>query len=170
MTSKTKTVEQKQEEQGEFMSDEDNAVITDFLTFMNKSVSPYHAVQSCIEMLGDSFQRLDERDEWKVPLKAGRYYFTRNQSTICAFVVPPKWRPGNGFTIMGAHTDSPVFRVKPKSKKVKQETLCVGVESYAKAHKSTQLHMYTFVCTNHTIHTCTQNTAVVYGTHGLTVI
>ena len=30
---------------------------------------------------------------------------------------------------MGAHTDSPVFRVKPISKKTKENYLMVGVES-----------------------------------------
>jgi len=43
---------------------------------------------------------------------------------------PKKFKAGNGFTIMGAHTDSPCFRTKPISKKTKEGYLMLGVEKY----------------------------------------
>ena len=50
------------------------------------------------------FQRLSETSEWQ--LKAGgRYYFTRNLSTLVAFAVGADYKPVSGFHMVGAHTD-----------------------------------------------------------------
>ena len=42
--------------------------------------------------------------EWDLA-KGGKYYFTRNKSTVIAFVVGGKYTPGNGFNLVAAHTD-----------------------------------------------------------------
>jgi len=102
------------------------------VSFINASPSPFHAVAACVAVLEKAgFAKLDETDnaDWS-KLDAGSYYFTRNQSTVFAFIKPKKFKPGNGFTIVGAHTDSPCFRVKPISKKKKEKYLMVGVEKY----------------------------------------
>jgi len=75
------------------------------------------------------FKALSERDNWKLEPN-GKYYFTRNQSTLIAFAVGGKWKPGNGFVIAAAHTDSPVLKVKPISRVCKHGYLQVGVEPY----------------------------------------
>lgn len=63
------------------------------------------------------FKELDESLPWEPIIEpGGRYYFTRNQSTIVAFAVGQKAGLGSGFHVVGAHTDSPCLKLKPISK------------------------------------------------------
>eukprot|EP01083_Nonionella_stella_P030117 82661_1 len=117
----------------EFITKEQRAIAEGLVSYINASPSPYHAVQSAVQILEKAnFKPLDETDTTQAwtNLAPGNYYFTRNQSSIIAFIKPKKFVAGNGFTILGAHTDSPCFRVKPISKKTKENYLMVGVEKY----------------------------------------
>ncbi|KAK3040614.1 hypothetical protein RJ639_026935, partial [Escallonia herrerae] len=75
------------------------------------------------------YEQVSEREEWS--LQPGKkYFFTRNYSTIVAFAVGKKYVAGNGFFIIGAHTDSPCLKLKPASKVSKAGYLEVGVQTY----------------------------------------
>lgn len=81
------------------------------------------------------FTEISERTNWSengVLQRGQKYFLTRNGSSIIAFGVGGKWQPGNGISIVGAHTDSPCLRVKPVSKKntAKGGYIQVGVETY----------------------------------------
>ncbi|KAI0103092.1 peptidase [Hypoxylon sp. NC0597] len=104
----------------------------DFLDFVNASPTPYHAVRSSIERLEKAgFTPIKERDNWSSTLRpGGKYYMTRNGSTIVAFAIGAKWKPGNPIAMLGAHTDSPCLRIKPVSKKNGVGFMQVGVETY----------------------------------------
>jgi len=102
--------------------------------FIEQSPSPFHAVTAGIDMLEKSgYTRIKETDDpaWKALKPGDKRYFTRNQSTLGCFAIGGNWKPGNGFTVLAAHTDSPVLRLKPKSRKgCKEGFHQLGVQTY----------------------------------------
>ncbi|TFK55786.1 aspartyl aminopeptidase [Heliocybe sulcata] len=105
---------------------------TRFLNFVNASPTPFHAVHNAALRLEKAgFRKIREKDDWEKDLTAGgKYYFTRNQSSLLAFTIPQKWKQGAGVSIVATHVDSPNLRVRPISKRTKEGYLQVGVETY----------------------------------------
>ena len=72
----------------------------DFLSFLNASCSHFHAVQEAKTLLSKAgFKEVLEVDSWQLH-PAGKYYFTRNGSTIIAFTVGGAYKQGQGFTVL----------------------------------------------------------------------
>ncbi|KAG0149459.1 hypothetical protein CROQUDRAFT_105001 [Cronartium quercuum f. sp. fusiforme G11] len=107
-------------------------LVEKFLNFINQSPTPFHAVANAVKRLESAgFRRLKEKEDWKGELqKGGKYFVTRNQSSIIAFAVGGAYEAGNGMAIVGCHTDSPCFKIRPVSKRTKMGYLQVGVETY----------------------------------------
>jgi len=103
-----------------------------FVQFVNASPTPFHAVQNAILRLEKAgFRKIHEVDEWEKDIKeGGKFFFTRNQSSLLAFTIPHQWKPGDGVSIVATHIDSPNLRVRPISKRAKEGYLQVGVETY----------------------------------------
>lgn len=83
-------------------------------------------------MLASGFKYISESEDWSGKLQAGgKYFTTRNQTSIVAFAIGKAYDPSkNGFNITAAHTDSPCLKVKPVSKISGAGFLQVGVECY----------------------------------------
>lgn len=94
----------------------------DLIDFLYKSPSAYQAVETIKERLDkDGFVELKEADTWKL-VSEGKYYVTKNDSALIAFKVGTEDVENSGFKIIGAHTDSPGFRVKAKPEMVSEKT------------------------------------------------
>lgn len=89
----------------------------ELMEFLNRSVVNFYAVDTVRHRLElEGFVRLDPRDAWTLE-KGGRYYMTKNDSAIFAFVVGES-DASEGYRIISAHSDSPGFRVKPNAEMV----------------------------------------------------
>ena len=90
------------------------------LSHFTNSPTPFHNVANLCTMLGEGWVKLNELDKWEGAIvPGGKYYYTRNTSTLVAFIVGGSYAastPG-GFKVIGGHTDSPNLRIKPCSKK-----------------------------------------------------
>lgn len=108
----------------------DVTIVGDMLNFLNESWTPFHATAEVKrQLLKAGFQQLNEEQEWAVQ-PGGRYFFTRNMSSIFAFAIGKKYEVGNGFHVVAAHTDSPCPKLKPVSAASKAGFLNVGVQTY----------------------------------------
>ena len=93
-----------------------NAISKNLLSFIKNSPSPFHSIASIKKVLKrEGFIELNESSEFKIDL-AGKYYVTRNDSSIIAFKVG-ELLDNYSFNIVASHSDSPSFKVKPVDRK-----------------------------------------------------
>lgn len=86
----------------------------ELIDFIYECPSAFHAVLSVKNtLLEKGFIELKEEEAWKLN-KGGKYFTTKNDSAIITFVVGKGNIEENGFKLIGAHTDSPSFRIKPR--------------------------------------------------------
>lgn len=94
----------------------------DLINFCYESPSAFHAVKNVKEnLLQQGFIELKEADKWNIE-KSGKYFVTKNDSAIVAFVIGKGEIEEHGFKIIGAHTDSPGFRIKPNPEMIAENT------------------------------------------------
>ncbi|CAK8717942.1 MAG: aspartyl aminopeptidase [Candidatus Electronema aureum] len=109
-----------------------NDYTTLLLDFLRSSPTAFHAASTAAALLRDKgFVQLDEQESWN-RLPVGKYFVLRNDSSLLGFT----WhsgQPSSGFKMIGAHTDSPVLKVKPNPLRKEQNCLQLGVEIYGGA-------------------------------------
>lgn len=88
------------------------------IDYIYDSPTAYHAVAKAKEDLcKEGFVEIKEEEKWDLK-KGNKYFVTKNDSALTAFVVGKGKIEESGFKIIGAHTDSPSFRIKPRPEMV----------------------------------------------------
>lgn len=105
-----------------------NDYLDDLAAFIRDSPSSFHAVaEAGRRLIAGGFAELSETDAW--PSGAGKRFVVRD-GAIIAWIEPEVSGQIVPFRIVGAHTDSPGFRLKPKPTTAAYGWLQAGVEVY----------------------------------------
>ena len=108
------------------------AYLNGLMSFISDSPTPFHAVASMERQLNSAgYSQLYVADTWHLEL-GGRYFITRNDSTIVAFQLPQE-NAIQRMHMVGAHTDSPCLKVKPNPEIQCKGYQQLGVEVYGGA-------------------------------------
>jgi aspartyl aminopeptidase len=104
--------------------------LADFLAFLDDSPTPWHAAAHVARRLeARGFSRLDPRSAWS--LEPGKAYVSVHAgSSVVAFRVGTRPPAEAGFRLVGAHTDSPGLRLKPRPAEGRNGHLLLDVEVY----------------------------------------
>lgn len=106
-----------------------NAISKNLLSFIKNSPSCFHVIASIKKILKrEGFIELKESEVFDVTLN-GKYYVTRNDSSIIAFKVGEQL-DSYSFNIVASHSDSPSFKVKPQMDFNTPEYHKLNVEAY----------------------------------------
>ena len=102
------------------------------IDFVDASPTPFHACEQAARRLGEAgFTEVDETLAW--PTEPGRHYLVRGGSLIAWDTTGAHAAgsgPAAGFRVVGAHTDSPNLRLKPRADHVKAGWQMLAVEPY----------------------------------------
>jgi len=102
--------------------------LASFSDYLSSSPSSFHASAEAARLfVAAGFTGLRETDEW--PTGAGRRFVVRD-GAIIAWVQPAGASATSGYRILGAHTDSPSFKLKPNPDIGKAGWQQAGVEVY----------------------------------------
>jgi aspartyl aminopeptidase len=103
----------------------------DLLAFIDAAPSPFHAVETVAQRLAAAgFEEHHDADAW--PEEDGGGRFLRRAGAIVAWS-GGSGRPDTPFRLVGAHTDSPNLRIKPRPDTGRAGYRQLGVEVYGGA-------------------------------------
>jgi aspartyl aminopeptidase len=101
----------------------------DLRAFVDASPSPFHAVAELARRLDAAgFTELAETDPWT--LSPGTQHYVVRHGSLIAFRVGDAPLAEVGLRLVGAHTDSPTFKVRPHDDVQQAGYQLVGVEPY----------------------------------------
>lgn len=108
----------------------DKDIAKELLTFIQKSPSCFHAVDTMKKMLAEAgYAELRECEAWSLA-KGGKYFTTRNGSSLIAFQIGNTLEDYH-FQMTSSHSDSPTFKVKENAElKGKGGYLQLNTEGY----------------------------------------
>ncbi|VEG29774.1 M18 family aminopeptidase [Actinomyces howellii] len=108
---------------------DDDAYTAGLIEYVSASPSSYHAAaQGAGRLAAAGFTGVDESAVWDKSLPR-RGYVLRDGALI-AWVLPAHLEGRAGYRVVGAHTDSPALKLKPRAAVVRDGLQVLGVEVY----------------------------------------
>lgn len=102
----------------------------DLISFLEKSVSPYHTTAEAIRLMDESgFTALEQNKPWKLE-KGGNYYVKCFGTMLIAFHVGCEYVPGEDFRLAACHVDWPCYYIKPNPEQVSGGCAKLSIEPY----------------------------------------
>jgi len=109
----------------------DSPHLLDLARFIQASPSSFHAVAEIARRLAEAgFTQQGESAEWATPTDTAGKCFVVRDGAIIAWVQPVASTGLTPFRIVGSHTDSPGFKLKPKPTIGTRGWIQAGVEVY----------------------------------------
>ena len=107
-------------------------MVQELLNYLSSAHSAFHSVKSICDLMDAAgFTRLDECDIWQVA-PGGKYYVTRNLSSVIGFQIPED--EPRCFMLTASHADSPVFKIKENAElEVRGKYIQLDTERYGGA-------------------------------------
>ncbi len=97
------------------------------LQFIDGSYTSFHVVANIKKKLIEKgFTELSESEKWN--LGPGKFFVTRNDSSIISFKIPVK--EYKGFHMIASHSDSPSFKIKENAEITSGPYVKLNVEKY----------------------------------------
>ena len=102
----------------------------ELIDFLDNSPTAFHAAENIEKKLKKAgFTELDESAAWKLS-SGDKYFVKRNDSSVIAFVIGKEKPVNTGFRIAGAHTDSPLLKIKENGENKSASCIRVTTEIY----------------------------------------
>ena len=103
--------------------------VHELFDFIENSPSCFHVIDNVkAELKKEGFEELCENKKWEIK-EGGKYFVTRNLSSVIAFKVPTK--DFKSFHIVASHSDSPTFKIKDNPEQsVKGKYVQLNTERY----------------------------------------
>lgn len=107
------------------------------IDYIYDSPTAFNAVETSKYLLiKNEFDELKMNEKWQLKV-GGKYFITKNSSSLTAFVINSD-NMQDGFRIIGSHSDSPTFRIKPNAEMtVENKYLKLNTEGYGGSILST---------------------------------
>lgn len=107
-----------------------NKCIEDLLSFLDNSPTSFQANKEIIARLEASgYTHVDENEPFH-PEVGGKYYISRFDTAVIAFVIGSEPIPETGYNLAASHIDSPLIKIKGQSVRTDKGISRVGTEVY----------------------------------------
>lgn len=98
--------------------------------FIGRCPTAYQTTVTLKQILAENgFVELEEGDAWNL-VAGGKYFTTRNQSSLIAFVMPADFEKTTGYQVIATHGDSPSFKLKAEFEQSAAKCAKWNVERY----------------------------------------